>query len=75
MAAVLLAIAIRLLGDCSNVESEARGVALGAVLVGSGAAVALAVTFSVLRWFRSPGLASGVGVLGGVAFGASSFST
>ena len=71
VAAVMLAATLRLVGDCS--VSDARDVAIGAMLLGSGAAVTLAAAFFVLGWLGRPTLASGVGVLAGVAFGASFF--
>lgn len=72
-AAAMLGVLVRILEDCSPVASEAREVASGALLLGSGAAVALAIAFPVLGRFGSPALASAAGVAASAAFGAAFF--
>jgi hypothetical protein len=66
-AALLLALALDRLGDCSRIDSDTNGVVGVTLLMGSGVAVSLATALPISR--RNIPLAAAAGVACGLAYG------
>jgi hypothetical protein len=66
-AAVLLALALDRLGDCSRIDSDTNGVVGIAFLMGSGVAASLAIALPISR--RNVPIAAAAGVAAGIAYG------